>query len=123
MMMEVLKKGMHARVVDKKDAMFNRIGEVVNVTTDPEFEFEIVELRIGKNNFKYKIDANLEEVFPLIAILSRSYAIQELYELRDNHKYEEMTNEELLEEICLSGIIHDECISYVADDRFLKLTC
>lgn len=122
--------GMYAKIMDKDDPKYNTIGLVKAIDESPK-DYDILTLEwvdgsVSDYKDYYDWKNGWKEVDPIMIVLSRDYAIEWLSSLHEEDKderikeYNAMSNEKLLEEICLSGCVHDSLIDSVFDGTEFK---
>lgn len=129
--------GMYAKIMDKGDPKYNNIGLVKSIDESPK-EYDILSLEwvdgtISEYKDYYDWKTGWKEVDPILIVLSRDYAINWLVSLSARNyadgtsdidkrikEYSLMDNKQLLDEICLSGCVHDSLIDSVFDDVEFK---
>ncbi len=111
--------GMYAKITEKKHPHCGRVGLVKSIVEKDDFDLLTLEWSDG-TTFNYK---DIGENFDIQILLSRDYAVNWLTDerLADMSDAVSMSDDELLDEICLSGCVHDELIEGVFDDSNFKL--
>jgi len=122
--------GMYARIMDKDDPKYNNIGLVKSIDESPKdydvLSLEWVDGTLSEYKDYYDWKTGWKEVEPILIVLSRDYAINWLASLDDEEydkrvkEYSLMDDKQLLDEICLSGCVHDSLIDSVFDDVEFK---